>query len=113
MSAKVTKVSMSDTGSSQSLDNDPTGLRTLACAIMIAGMNGLLFGFSTFGLQFPPTAASAEGLSFNLVAIIIGWIGFARGRRQHVLHKLAAVTTLTIIHYYLISNLAAVIVDLR
>ena len=86
-----------------------TGIPGLTTCVFLAVVNAFVFTVSN-GRNGHPTAQIGDwGIVGNLIAMIGAWIVFTRGKRGGLLQSLVAITLLTIVHYFLISNIWTII----
>jgi hypothetical protein len=88
-----------------SLFGDSTGLRILGLSAFLVVANSCNF---MIGVAIPVAPIPWQALPINIVAATIAWIVFMKGTRRHIPHQLAASVLLSIINFFLYSNLWAV-----
>jgi hypothetical protein len=82
-----------------------TGIAALAACVLLGMVNSMVFAVSNGRHRHPTLQIGDFGLIGNFFAFVAAWIVFSRCRRTGVIQSLIAITLLTIVHYYFISNL--------
>jgi len=82
-----------------------SGILGLSACVLLATVNSIVFAVSNGRHNHPTAQIDDWGIVGNLIAITGAWIVFNRGRRDGLIQSLVAVVLLTILHYFLVSNL--------
>jgi len=82
-----------------------TGIVSLTACVFLVIINSLVFAVSNGRHLHPTLQIGDAGLIGNFIALVAAWIVFSRCSRRGVVQSLIAITLLTIVHYFFISNL--------